>query len=88
MIRPIVDRDGETRCGAPRMKGAALVSETLAQYSAMMVIEKTYGPEMTRRFYKYELDWYLRGRRSSEREVPLVDAMDQNFSRANECRGA
>jgi ABC-2 type transport system permease protein len=61
-----------------RVKGAALLSETLAQYSAMMVMEKTYGADMARRFYDFEMERYLRGRASfSRREVPMVEAMSQ-----------
>ena len=36
--------------------------ETMAQYSALMVMEEEYGPELMRKFLKYELDRYLRGR--------------------------
>ena len=42
------------------MQGATLLSETLAQYSALMVMEKMYGPDQIRRFLKFELDRYLR----------------------------
>jgi ABC-type transport system involved in multi-copper enzyme maturation permease subunit len=60
--------------------GAALVSETLAQYSSMMVLETTYGPEMARRFYDYNLDEYLRGRRVyTNREVPLLEVVNQKY---------
>src|SRR6185503_5889015 len=61
-----------------RLKGDALLSEKLAQYSAMMVMEKTYGRDMARRFYGFERDRYLSGRRAfASREVPLVDAFDE-----------
>ena len=43
-------------------QGATVLSETLAQYSALMVMEREYGPERMRKFLKYELDAYLRGR--------------------------
>jgi hypothetical protein len=60
--------------------GGALVSETLAQYSAMMAFETTYGREMARRFYDYNLDEYLRGRGVyTNREVPLLDVVDQKY---------
>jgi len=60
--------------------GAALVSETLSQYSSMMVFETTYGPEMARRFSDYNLDEYLRGRSVyTNREVPLLDVVDQKY---------
>ena len=41
------------------MQGGTLTSETLAQYSALMVMKKLYGPDKIRRFLKYELDSYL-----------------------------
>ena len=54
------------------MKGATLLSETLAQYSALMVMEKEYGRNMMRRFLHYERDNYLRSRgRETIGEQPL-----------------
>jgi hypothetical protein len=56
------------------MQGATLLSETLAQYSALMVMEETYGQERIHKFLKYEVDSYLRGRgRETEREKPLLE---------------
>lgn len=56
------------------MQGATLLSETLAQYSALMVMEREYGREQMRKFLKYEMDRYLRGRGSeTEREKPLME---------------
>ena len=54
------------------VQGATTLSETLAEYSALMVMEKMYGEEQIRRFLKYDLDNYL-GARGSERlgEFPL-----------------
>jgi aminopeptidase N len=43
-------------------QGSAVLSETLAQYSALMVMKHMYGPDMIRRFLKYELDQYLAAR--------------------------
>ncbi len=62
------------------MQGATSLSETLAQYSALMVMEKTYGPDNIRRFLKYELDNYLRSR-GSERleELPLYRVENQGY---------
>ena len=55
------------------MKGATLLSETLAQYSALMVMEKEYGRNMMRRFLYYERDRYLSSRGSEIiAEKPLV----------------
>ena len=43
-------------------QGSTALSESLAQYSALMVMKHMYGPDMIRRFLKYELDRYLRAR--------------------------
>ena len=54
------------------MQGATLLSETLAQYSALMLMEKEYGRNMMRRFLRYEMDNYLRSRGTeSLKEQPL-----------------
>lgn len=56
-----------------RMEGATLLSETLAQYSALMVMELTYGRDMMRKFLKYEMDRYLRSRGTDAlKEEPLT----------------
>jgi len=54
------------------MQGATVIVETLAQYSALMVMEREYGAEKMRRFLKYELDSYLRNRGGEQiEELPL-----------------
>ena len=56
-----------------KMQGATLLSETMAQYSALMVMEKEYGREQMQKFLRYEMDRYLRSRgRETEREKPLM----------------
>lgn len=62
------------------MQGAASLSETLAQYSALMVMEQKYGTDRIRRFLKYELDRYLRAR-GTERleEMPLMRVESQPY---------
>jgi aminopeptidase N len=55
------------------MQGATLLSESLAQYSALMVMEKEYGRDLMRKFLKYEMDQYLRSRgRERHKEEPLM----------------
>src|SRR5260370_20009617 len=55
------------------MEGATFLSETLAQYSALMVMEKEYGRDMMRKFLSYETDRYLRSRgRERLKERPLL----------------
>ena len=53
--------------------GATMLVETLSQYSALMVMEKTYGRDKMKRFLEYELDRYLSRRAGEPREErPLV----------------
>jgi ABC-2 type transport system permease protein len=61
-------------------QGATMLVESFAQYSALLVMEKTYGKEQMRRFLKYELDRYLR-RRGGEvlEELPLARVEDQPY---------
>ncbi|MEM7474943.1 MAG: M1 family aminopeptidase [Planctomycetota bacterium] len=55
------------------MQGATLLSETLAQYSALMVMEKQFGRDTMRKFLQYEMDGYLRQRgQESLKERPLI----------------
>ncbi|MCY2985469.1 MAG: M1 family aminopeptidase [Planctomycetota bacterium] len=56
-----------------RMQGATLLSETLAQYTALMIMRKEYGPDMMHKFLKYEMDAYLRSRGAERlKERPLI----------------
>jgi ABC-2 type transport system permease protein len=61
------------------MRGHGFLSESLANYSAMMVTEKTYGPEMARRVYDHQMGRYLSGRAIQSREVPLLEVEDQPY---------
>ncbi len=64
-------------CGA-NMQGATLLSETLAQYSALMVMEHEYGRDMMRKFLRYEMDQYLAARgRDMLDETPLAKVQAQ-----------
>ncbi len=61
-------------------QGSTLLSETLAQYSALMVMKRKYGPDMIRRFLKFELDRYLRARGGDVLpEQPLERVEDQGY---------
>lgn len=44
------------------VQGSTMIVETLAQYSALMVMKKTFGEASMKRFLSYELDRYLQGR--------------------------
>lgn len=54
-------------------QGSTLMVESMAQYTALMVMEHEFGKEKMERFLKFELDEYLQGR-STERinEQPLA----------------
>jgi ABC-type transport system involved in multi-copper enzyme maturation permease subunit len=62
------------------VQGATVLSESLAQYSALMVMEHEYGRAKMRRFLKEELDKYLAGR-GGERveELPLYRVENQQY---------
>jgi len=62
------------------LQGGTMTSETLAQYSALMVMKHLYGPDKIRRFLKYELDNYLRLRQTEVvEEVPLERVENQAY---------
>ena len=62
------------------VQGATVLSETLAQYSALMVMEREYGSDQMKRFLKYELDNYLQGRAfERKKELPLLEVENQAY---------
>lgn len=61
-------------------QGSTLLSESFAQYGAMLVMEQLYGPAMMRKFLKYELDCYLRSRGGEVvEELPLERVENQGY---------
>ena len=66
------------------VQGATMLSESLAQYSALMVMEEEYGAAQMRRFLRYELDKYLTSR-ATERgeERPLALNENQQYVHYN-----
>ena len=63
-----------------RVQGATVLSETMSQYVALMIMEREYGREQMRRFLKYELDSYL-SQRGGEliEELPLLRVENQGY---------
>jgi len=57
-------------------QGQTILSETLAQYSALMVMKKTYGEDQIRRFLAFELDNYLRSRGSEILEEQPINRVE------------
>ena len=61
-------------------QGSTSLSETLAQYSALMVMKHMYGDDQIRKFLKFELDRYLRARGSElVEELPLYKVEEQGY---------
>jgi len=66
------------------VQGATLLSETFAQYSALMVMKKRFGTQKMRRFLRYELDRYLAGRGlERKKEMPLYLVENQPYIHYN-----
>lgn len=66
------------------MEGDSILTESLAQYSALMIMKHRYGEEQIRRFLKYEMDNYLQGRRKeTAEERPLATTYGQNYIHYN-----
>ncbi len=63
-----------------RVEGSNMMSETLAEYSALMVMQQKYGRDNMHRFLKHELDRYLRGRAGeTRRERPVVLVQNEPY---------
>ena len=66
------------------VQGSVLMSETMSQYSALMVMEKEYGKDAMKKFLKYEMDIYLKGRTfENKKEMPLMLVENQQYIHYN-----
>ena len=66
------------------MQGSTMLSESLAQYSALMVMKHRYGADQMRKFLKYELDKYLMSRATEKlAEEPLAKVENQQYIHYN-----
>jgi hypothetical protein len=64
------------------VQGSTMLSETLAQYSALMVMKHELGADKMKRFLHYELDRYLTGRSiERKKELPLSRVENQPYIR-------
>ena len=62
------------------VQGSTMLSESLSQYSALMVMEQEYGRAQMRQFLKTQLDRYLSGRGSEAvEELPLYRVENQQY---------
>jgi ABC-type transport system involved in multi-copper enzyme maturation permease subunit len=70
---------GHQVCEA-QVRGNAMLSETMSQYTALMAMKHTYPREMMQKFLKYELDSYLQGRATEiKKEMPLELVENQGY---------
>lgn len=66
------------------VQGEGMLIETLAEYSALLVMEREYGSGQIGRFLEHDLDQYLRGRGAESRaEMPLALAEQQPYIHYN-----
>jgi len=66
------------------VQGATMLSESLAQYSAILLLEHHYDGKRLKNFFKHELNSYLEGRGSeSKRELPLYRNENQGYIHYN-----
>jgi aminopeptidase N len=63
-----------------RVQGSTVLSETMSQYSALMVMEHEYGADKMKRFLEYEMDNYLSSRgMETKKELPLILNENQGY---------
>ncbi|MGZ5130731.1 MAG: M1 family aminopeptidase [Caldimonas sp.] len=66
------------------VQGGSMLVESMAQYSALMVMKHKFGAAKMRRFLSYELNNYLRGRAfEQKKELPLSRVENQPYIHYN-----
>ncbi|MCD6068106.1 MAG: hypothetical protein K0S33_2932 [Bacteroidetes bacterium] len=66
------------------VQGGTLMSETMSQYSALMVMEQEYGKAAMKKFLEYEMNTYLTGRATErKKELPLMLCENQQYIHYN-----
>ncbi len=70
------------------VEGGTSIVETLAQYTALMVMKHRYGPDSMKKFLHYELDNYLRGRAQERNEEPPLYRVDANQGYIHYAKGS
>ncbi|MEO6882748.1 MAG: M1 family aminopeptidase, partial [Bacteroidia bacterium] len=62
------------------VQGSTLLSETMAQYSSMMIMKQRFGADKMKKYLKYEMNSYLIGRSTErEKELPLYLVENQGY---------
>ncbi len=63
-----------------KMEGGTMLTESLAEYSSLMVMKQEADPVKMKEFLKYDFNRYLRGRSSeSYKELPLYRVANQSY---------
>ena len=70
------------------VEGGTSIVESLAQYSALMVMKHRYGAEGMKKFMRFELENYLRGRAQERNEEPPLYRVDVNQGYIHYGKGA
>ncbi|RQP25007.1 ABC transporter permease/M1 family aminopeptidase [Piscinibacter terrae] len=66
------------------VQGSTMLIESMAQYSALMVLKHRLGPAKMRKFLRYEMDRYLRDRGfEQKKEMPLARVENQPYIHYN-----
>jgi hypothetical protein len=69
---------------AANVEGREMILESLAQYSALMVMKEVYGEEKVKKFLKTQLKEYLKGRTAAtKKESPLALAAGDPYIHYN-----
>lgn len=71
-----------------QVEGATSIVETLAQYTALMVMKHRYGDASMRKFLHYEMETYLRGRATERNEEEPLYKVDENQGYIHYGKGA
>ena len=59
------------------VKGNAMLSETMAQYSALMVMKHSFSTIVMQKFLKQEMNSYLRGRSGEQKKEQPLELVEQ-----------
>ena len=70
------------------VQGATSIDETMAQYTALMVMKHHFGAESMKKFLRFELDQYLRGRGTERNEENPLYKVDPNQGYIHYNKGA
>ncbi len=70
------------------IRGGQMVTESMAEYVGLKVLERRYGKAMIRRFLRHDLDLYLEGRANERGEEPTLLAAYPHQEYVNYQKGA